>query len=605
MPFFHLYIEYNFLLNAIAGFFYFTGVYFLGYLIHKTIFSEQYNEYFKFYYPVTGVLIVSIMIQVTGFYSFYWFKDWMIFLFYFLCSIGLIGLIFAIRKLIVKNLNQIKLYKLNFPLLLIIFVFVNSLLISLTPLSKHDELFYHAVFPGRIVLDNGINFYRYPLESAVLPHMLFHFSTIPFFSVGLPNASNFYAYLFSIILFYFFYKALKEKIAEQLDEKYIYLITLLTLIGMHHLVFHTTLGGHAFNELCMFSLLFIISNKEKVIDQRNYYFYTAVLSIGVLGSKISYLPLIILILGYFTALIVKSKRFYNLFLLYIPFLILYLPIIIFTYIKSGSPFGPFFIEFFGSNLYKIEEVKSFIENYSKKLPYLNLEFSYFLKSILFDYSILVVSSFIFLLITGLRMNRFIWLLSILMVIAIYTKLPHDIRFLGGFLYFSVILSINYITKNLNFLNFFKTEKIYRILILYIFCFLAIMLIYSFRFHNFYLTESSKKWMFKNIGLYEEYVKIDNLIDSNAVILLSGIRGNGAYSPRIVIYDFRDFELHKEKIKYLLHVGNTKELENNFRNYALIKIYENQSAMVTSYRTPFREEDREKLTLYKLEEKWRK
>ncbi|WP_141266832.1 hypothetical protein [Thermodesulfovibrio sp. Kuro-1] len=600
MPFFKLYINYNIFFNVIVGFFYFLGVYWLGYLTNKWIIFRQAYKVWIPYYPVLGTLIVSLLVQLPGFYSVYWFREWITFLFYFLFSLGFFFFVFLIKNLILKNFSQIRLINLDFYFLLLIFVFISSFLISLTPLSKHDELYYHAVLPGRVVLDNGINFYRYPIEAAVLPHMLFHFSIVPLFNVGFPNASNLYAYFFSILLFYLFYEKLKEKTWGKIDKKYIFLLTLLTLIGMHHLVFHTTLGGHAFNEFCMFSLLCMILNREKIGDEKVYYFYIGVLSTGVVGSKISYAPVIIVILIYFTISIIKSGRLSSLVYMYIPFLIFLLPIIVFTYVKSGSPFGPFFIEFFGSKIYTIDEVKNFIFNYSIKLPYLNLEFSYFIKSILFDYSILVVLSLILFLFAGFKMNKIIWLLSILMLIAIYVKLPHDIRFWGGFLYCFVILNINYMTKNLNVLEIFKSKITYKIVKSYILFFLFVIFVYSLNFYNFYFTDDKKKWMFENIGLYEEYLKIDKLVDSDSVILLLGTRGNGAYSPRLIVYDWKDLELHKEKTKYLLYVGNTGELENRFRDYNLIKIYENNSAMITSYRTPFKSKDIGQLTLYRLE-----
>src|SRR6185503_20250410 len=62
-----------------------------------------------------------------------------------------------------------------------------NLIAAVVPSSKIDELHYHMLLPARIVADQGLEFYRLPIEAAILPHMTYQIFAAPLHALGFPD----------------------------------------------------------------------------------------------------------------------------------------------------------------------------------------------------------------------------------------------------------------------------------------------------------------------------------------------------------------------------------------------------------------------------------
>lgn len=571
----------------------------MGFLIFKLIGLKEDNIYTLLSRPILGLLSFSILVQVMSFYDFINFINFLVYLNYLILFIGLINL-FINKSTLITFLIFIKKNRTTWVLLGIVSV---GLLISMAPLTKHDEIFYHALLPLRIIQDNYLHFYTWPFEGAILPQMFFQISMTPLMAWGHPNAGNIIGYFYSImIIIYIFYTI--NMYTE--NKKFSTWVTLFSIIGLHTFVFHVTMGGHAFGELSLLLLLGVIFLEKNMTNIKIKSFLVAVLSIAVVGSKLSYLPLIFFIVLYFICkekLLTLNFKLSNSLFLLSPFLIIYLPILVYTYIQSGSPFGPVLAGVIDTSPYNMDEIELAINRYSVKLPYLNIPISEFLRIMIFDYSLIVIISLTLFLLKFRKKYFVLWLLVLLQIGVIYFKLVHDIRFMGSILYFITMI----VALDLYYEDKFNaySKSLYKIAYILAIGYIGILLLYSVRFLPISLGLETKEHFFKNnVPLYEDYKKIDTLLPEDSIILAPYTEGslNGSYMPRQTIYTISDFWWKDGRSLYLFTSSDFKNGEYYEDFIIKNKIYENNHAIVTVFRTPFKSPKVSNMFLYELVEK---
>src|SRR5690348_3892803 len=71
---------------------------------------------------------------------------------------------------------------------LLILIWLTNLAVALAPSSKIDEIYYHMIVPKRIATDGTMNFYRLPIEAAIVPQMQYQISLSPAYALGAPEA---------------------------------------------------------------------------------------------------------------------------------------------------------------------------------------------------------------------------------------------------------------------------------------------------------------------------------------------------------------------------------------------------------------------------------
>ena len=578
---FNTFCQYNQFLVFLLGVLHFFSYYGFGAGCLQVIKASPKNIFLRCFSFSLGVLIISIIVQYLSFFQIMFYKTILSVLEYVLIIIGCIAL-YTLRSELKKILDEIKSNKYLFISLLII---VGGLLISIAPLSKHDELHYHALTPARLLSDGYMHFYMWPFEGAILPQMFFQISVTPLFAIHVPNAANVSGYMFSVLIFILLYCYTKS----MTDKKYAFIASSICLIGMHTYVFHTTLGGHAYGEMSLLLLLLMLLFVKAFINIGRGYriFILSTLCVAVLSSKLSHLPVIFIITCYiyYTEIFKAENKISDYLCLLLPYILFYLPILLYTFNVSGSPFGPVFANLFNNSVYNVTEIEHVLNRYSSKLPYLNLTITYFIKIICFDYSPVVIVSLLVYIIRGYRYNQILFLFFIIQLMVIYLQLPHDIRFFGGTIYcVSIICLIHFYTQKMLFKKykciFVRVSMV--ILILYS----CILCLYGSQFFGISLGIQTKQDFFqKKIAMYSDFIALNKILPKNATILACGIRANGVYFPRDVIYDIRDYENKGSELFILSPDDSINNCETvPFRLGK--KRYTNKNANVVIFRTPF-------------------
>jgi len=579
--------------NLIVGLFYFFGLGYIGKLIFKTLKIHTNNiiEIKLSIFPV-GVLTVSYILQLLLYFNIY--NNDVSYIMG--VSVSAIGFLF-ICFLIYKNYKKIYLYILNNRYLwFVITFFIFSLLIALNPSTKIDELYYHMLLPSRIVLDQSILPYNYPWPSAILVHMFFQIGMTPLFEIGLPHASNIVSWSYSTLIAIIIY----SKLAEVSSKKMSVIITLSIYIGLHPLVWHVTMGGHSYSEVSSLLLFLILINKKKYdIDDRQYLLIISLLSIALITSKLSYLPLSLLVIAYAMYNVKKIKLFkYTLF----PYVVIFLPVLLFSYINYGSPFGPYFSKIFDNTSYDIVFLDSLMNMYSSKLPFLNLDMFTFFTSLLVQYSVFTILVIIIFLIKFIQIKeyRFIYFVFIFEILIVYIKLPHDIRFIGGLLYLiPLILLQHYYKSNNIFIHYLEKYKL--ALILHIIFYSLLSLYYSALFSkSLFLDKDWTSSYKRTIAYYDDYIAMDKLLPKDATIISILGRTSLSYMPRKVIVYTTEKDLQNLELGDDLYILSSKHLNGIYNNFEIGKeIYFNNNAISITFRTPYKNNLVGKIYIYKI------
>ena len=107
----------------------------------------------------------------------------------------------------------------------------------------------------------------------------------------------------------------------------------------------------------------------------------------------------------------------------------------------------------------------------------------------------------------------------------------------------------------------------------------------------------EKFKNKYVPFFYDFKKIDKLIEKNAQLFVIGTRLNNFHAPRRVFTNQIEIK-DKNLPTYLFLVGNEKSYDlKGFRLKR--KIYENLMARKLCYRTPGKECDLEKLSVYNI------
>jgi hypothetical protein len=269
----------------------------------------------------------------------------------------------------------------------------------------------------------------------------------------------------------------------------------------------------------------------------------------------------------------KSPRL--IFLSLVPWLLFYAPICFWTWMETGSPFGPFLTNIFGSEVYDPVEIQEAIEN-ARGLSRKNWTSA--LKPTLSNYSPLI---WIFTI--GLFLSKGIPRLipaiffSLQLILIITTILPLDLRFLCGTQFVPTIIFGIYGYSKAHWLTNHPTMM--RIaLLLGTLPWLALQSLYVTPFvkHLVGIT-SITSFNTRYIAFYEDYLILDSILPKNAVLLVKGIRLNSIYAPRDVF--FSEADLPAGRPSFLFQVNKP------YSGSDQTVIYENKSSTIHISRTP--------------------
>ena len=508
-----------------------------------------------------------------------------------------------------KNRQQLKFFNKikggRFYILLIAGSLMLTLLCALLPSSKIDEIYYHMLIPQRIILDHGIKFYQMPWESAVMPQNYFQLSFIGLHGIGQPDAPNMVSYLVNALMVWSAYVFLRKYYSQSIS----FLIISIFIGGLYALVFRVTGSASAFGDLAIFAAILFsveIKNLSKQYDVKSVVFAQSVFLMGCSMAKVTMLPLIAILFLYLLWDIYKSRvlslSFFSWF--FTSWLIFYFPLVIWTFINSGSPFGPVLAEHFSGSVYKLSTLQDTILKSKELNSGAGLVTS--LKTLFTFCSPFVIGGYVFIWFGKLdrefkiRLTVLLFFQIALCILFNFAS-PFELRFFSNTQNAFFILALAYFSPQ--FKNILaKVEFQWAILIFTALPWLALQLYYTYYLMPLPVKNVQKHFFYKKyIAFYSDFKALNQTLPKNAVFLVEGIRAGNVYFPRKVYLSVDDINSNDEEI-FLFKVGAAGENSKiiNDKKYLLGKqIYYNPKAISTTFRTPGQQPYIDTLRVYKL------
>jgi hypothetical protein len=328
---------------------------------------------------------------------------------------------------------------------LLILIWLTNLAVALAPSSKIDEIYYHMIVPKRIATDGTMNFYRLPIEAAIVPQMQYQMSLSPAYALGAPEAGNTLSLAYSIVLGLFIIGFIKHVTA---NDSLALLAGLGAAVGAYQTVWHTTEGPASIGELAVVvAICGILWPRPLMAATKPLHYGLLVVTAASLAAstKISLLPLctvISLLAVWRTCRGEKDFRstWMRTGIVLLPWVPMHLPLMLWTFHESGSFWGPVMANvlhpsaFPASMLGILDQMR--VINQRGLLT--NLRFA----SV--ELSPLLFVGIVFVLWKALRGgHRAVLILSLLIFqgVLILWLLPYDFRFLGGLIYVPLIAAV--------------------------------------------------------------------------------------------------------------------------------------------------------------------
>lgn len=595
---------YHFLTNFLVGCCYFIAVYGIGDSILHSLpysFPRILRPAIK---AITGFLTVSLLIQLLAFF--------------FLVNAVSLGILMP--ALAVSTLWQLyKLTRTDWPSLKLfltistqnrgwicffLLCFLPIAVYACLPSTKIDELFYHQLVAQRIVMDGGMVFYRQPWEAAMPPHLIYNFSQVPLVYGRFPDAANVVSLcLFSLFLWTVYSIFTQAPISS--FKKWI--ILSISCLGLYRLTF-TTAGSHHFGDLAAFMSLYLVVMMRSLKQQSSIQailLIQGILMAAIAGSKMSLLPYAILI-GIYT--LYEAGRQSNLktkdlILLVGPVLVFYLPIVVWTYAQTHSPFGLILSQYFDTKLIDKHLLAATLQHETVVTPTFGVHGR---EALLHFPFFLVLSPILFALsahskATKVKVLSFFFLYSF--ILYSFHLLYHP-RFWGNLPLSLLILSVIAPPKLLssNFPSVFgKMLLLLAVFSVAVLPYVALSYYYLYHLLPFPLNETTKTSFYRKfIPLYDDYKALDKLLPADACLYTQN-RLNLVHAPRSIFRDSLDIcncaSVYAFQCDTLLLPAFISTRDKKYRLGKLV--YQNRQAKITIYRTPNKLPKTGKLSVYQL------
>jgi hypothetical protein len=263
-----------------------------------------------------------------------------------------------------------------------------------------------------------------------------------------------------------------------------------------------------------------------------------------------------------------------------PWLIFYCPIVLWTWVQSGSPFGPVLAGLFGPSIYSQTFIaEAFRKTLQANAPSVGI-------------TILNYSPLVWLGVIGsvcgtnlaLTMRVSLALLFGLQCSLIYLLLPHDPRFLGGIPYGMLIIFASRASPELQTLLASRRPAIIASTV-FLLPWLLVQLYYTKQFLRVSLGLEKHSFYQRYVAFYDDYVRLDKLLPKNTILLSEDRRISSVYAPRPIFFDPQDVPAGK---RVVLLSSRRQRTGRSIRGYQVGKvIYSNPQAVVATYRTPGR------------------
>lgn len=462
-------VNYNFYTNLILG--YFTLSFFNSLLLSLNLF---YYEFYAFFF--VALIITTYVLNYKS----------------------LINLIISLKKI-----------KFNFLFLLILIICLTHFLKSISPESRSDELGYHFLIIQRIIEDNQLKFYPLPWEAAINFQFYWHYNNIINFLFNLPESSKVISFYFNLSSLALIYKFLYIRTSSIFLS---FSTVLLIITGGYSLMFLNTFGPHS---ILIFSctLLYIFSF-EYLRGKENSTLLISIIATVVLSSKATTILIVLLIFSYIF-LFYRIKFFKNTLIFALIPLIFFLPILLWTFIHSGSPFGSA-TEFLYFNKFQTNEIirTTLAGRAFNDFNYYRIIFDFYY----FNPIILIMALTGFFVLKN-KVEVFFYAIFCIQIIFWLLYLPKEQRHLN---YMQVFIFLIIIT---NIYNALVDRKLYKklfnfFLFLSVIPWLAMNIWVSQIFiFNFFNKVSLDNFLTNYTGLYMSYKKLDTILPEESELYL--------------------------------------------------------------------------------------
>lgn len=364
-------------------------------------------------------------------------------------AIGLLGHLMAARES--KFFLRTAFPKTNRLLYcLIVVAWLTNLAVALAPSSKIDELYYHMLVPKRIATDGKLQFYRLPIEAAIVPQMQYQISLGPAYALGAQEAGNVLSLSYSIVLGLFVIGLLREHTG---NESLAALGGLGGAVGVYQTVWHTTEGPAAIGELVLVVAVCGIlwpKSLRSFASPMQYGLLVVTAASLAASSKISLWPIsaIVSLLAVWNTLREMDPAKRSLLRASValsPWILMQVPLMVWTYQQSGSFWGPVMANIlrpsvFPPDMLKILEQTRVVNQTGlvSNMKYAGVE----LCPLIFGGLIVTVWQAF----RKDRVSRLIIGFLVFQGALILWQLPYDFRFLGGLIYVPLIAAISTLAR---------------------------------------------------------------------------------------------------------------------------------------------------------------
>ncbi len=454
-----------------------------------------------------------------------------------------------------------------------------NLLAAVVPSSKIDELYYHMLLPARVVADHGLTIYRAPIESAVLPQMAYAFFAAPLHALGYPDAPNIVSWALSLTLVWFGWSVLRRR---GITDPVAYCLVAALLVGAYPMVFHVTGGSHAFGDLSMAAAVVALALADRLLSTcgpARFAFMVSLLAFSAASAKVSLLPVsgVVALLAIFFA----GRGIRVLVATAAPWLVLGAPLMVWTYLHTGSPFGPLLAGWFGESIFRPEVFADFAEaaRIANRSPP---------GAVLFDnlagYSPLVWIGAIGALIsstTPVAVRRWGAALLIGQCLIVAWLLPYHARFLGGLQYGLAICFALYLPP-----VFASWKRVTIVAVAVgVFPWMVGQAAYTQQFAAMaFGLEDRSAFARRYVAFFDDFVALDRLLPANAVLLATDSRPPAVYAPRPMVFDLADIPPGREVYVFSVGLPNASDYPASYRLGP--DIYANPAARQTVFRRPW-------------------
>jgi hypothetical protein len=467
-------------------------------------------------------------------------------------------------------------------LALVVISLAMNLVIASAPSTKGDEIYYHMLVPSRLVHDHALAFYLFPFEAAWLPQMAFQIAGAPLHAALLPDAPNVLSWALSATMVWFCYRLQRD---AGLPRAWAAMWCAAIIVGQYSAVWYVTGGAHAMGELAIVALTLAVFMPELLrahVSDKEYALTIGVLASAAVMTKLSTVPIVAFLLVMGVAQLTRGKSRGSAIGLCVaalaPMIVLWVPLVVWTWYRSGAPFGPFFSWWFPHSVYAPTPIRALVAGATTRSRH-----GVTALDALTRHSPLLLLGALGALITPVLPARRRALAVALLAaqgMVILTRLPWDPRFLSGLpIGLAMLFALD---PRAWALGWFTTSGRRIALSVLLVPWILAPLYYARPFARVVFgIESPEQFREKFVGFNADYRKIDSLLPADAVLLTGG-RISAVYAPRLPVWSLLDVHT-RAPVYQLTQTCDPFDPSTSGAD----TVYRNPAARAGVYRTPGR------------------